>query len=135
MTFMRRLSGLALLWLLLCHGAAQADAGKGPEYQAGWRKGVAVATTELRRGKFKVMGFGMPSEAMDKIYQSELGRYGVSWEPYGHSMEDSMAGYVEGFNSTMEQAIAIKHGADIHDRIRTRIARRIDALDNRRGAK
>lgn len=131
----RRLAASAFVWLLVCASPAQADAGKGPHYQEGWRKGVGVATAELGRGKFTVMGYGIPSEAIDNIYQSELGKYGITWEPYGHSMEDSMVGYVEGFNATMEAAIARKHGADIHHRIRARIERRVSALTGKRPGK
>ncbi len=105
-------------------GAPQA---RSQEYADGYKKGHDEARAKLKAGKLALLGFGMPPDRIEEIYNREFGKYGIEYEPYGHANGEEIEGYVAGFNEPMAKAISEKHGPDTIVSIQQRIAVQLEA--------
>lgn len=107
--------------------APDAPQARSQHYADGYKKGHNEASAKLKAGKFALLGFGMPPDWVEEIYNREFGKYGIDYEPYGHANGDEFEGYVAGFNEPMAKAISEKHGPDTIAAIQQRIAVQLDA--------
>ncbi len=101
----------------------------------GYKKGHAEASARLKAGELALLGFGMPPDWMEAIYNREFGKYGISYEPYGHASGEESEGYVAGFSEPMAKAIAHKYGPDTIASIQRRIADQLDAALDTKASK
>lgn len=129
--FFRIVFFLASLTAIACTQASasapEAPQARSQEYVEGYKKGHDEARAKLKAGKLALLGFGMPPDWIEEIYNREFGKYGIAYEPYGHANGEEFEGYVAGFNEPMAKAISEKHGVDTIASIQQRIANQLDA--------
>ena len=58
-----------------------------------------------------------PTQKYLDALANSYGRYGIEQIPLGDAFDDAMLVHMQAFNDTMAEAIKVRHGADVFDRI------------------
>jgi hypothetical protein len=82
------------------------------------RDGRADALLCLANRTFAILiPMSPPTQQYLNALANAYGRYGIEQIPLGDAFDDEMLAHMQAFNDTMAEAIKVRHGADVFDRI------------------
>jgi hypothetical protein len=98
--------------------------------------GVADAKAHLRLGKIVLLiPGGPPVEWRYNIRVHEYAKFGIEWRLTGDESNSKFEEYRKAFNGIMEQAINVRLGPQMKEKIERAIAEKTEAAARRRRAK
>lgn len=76
--------------------------------------GTIAARIDLRHGRYKQLGYGLPVRWRSVYEESLRKQYGVDFEAVaGCTISPSQKAYVDGYNRVSERAVNNKYGHDV----------------------
>src|SRR5207247_6284709 len=77
-------------------------------------RGNLAARIDVRRGRYQVLGYGLPSPSRPEYARCLRDRYGIEFRAVaGCIVSDSLISYVNGYHSVVAEATTRKFGHDV----------------------